>query len=139
MPYFTIIGGVFVAWLILALLVTPHIPYHIEAAIDARSDHFVHVLESTCQTRLEHGNRIDIFTNGDRFYPAMLDAIRQARETSRWSATSSKRANRRSLHRGAQRARPCRRSCDARDGRHRIVWSRSKIGEAEWSSFEILA
>src|SRR5262249_7796771 len=39
------------------------------------------VLESTCQTRLEAGNRVDVFTNGDRFYPAMLDAIRQARET----------------------------------------------------------
>src|SRR3954464_12583485 len=81
MPYLTIIGGVFLAWLILALLFTPHIPYHIEASIAARSDHFVHVLESTCQTRLEHGNRIEIFTNGDRFYPAMLEAIHRARET----------------------------------------------------------
>jgi cardiolipin synthase A/B len=72
---------VFIAWLILALLFTPHIPYHIETAIDARSDHFVHVLESTCQTNLEHGNSADVLTNGDRFYPAMLDAIRQARET----------------------------------------------------------
>jgi cardiolipin synthase len=81
MPYLTIIGGVFLAWLILALLFTPHIPYHIETAIDARSDHFIHVLESTCQTRLEHGNRIEILTNGDRFYPAMLEAIHRARET----------------------------------------------------------
>ena len=81
MLYLTIIGGAFVAWLILAVLFTPHIPYHIQSAIDARSDHCVHVLESTCQTHLEHGNRVDIFTNGDHFYPAMLDAIRQARET----------------------------------------------------------
>jgi cardiolipin synthase len=79
--YLTIIGGAFIAWLILAVLFMPHIPYHIQSAIDARSDHCVHVLESTCQTHLEHGNRVDIFTNGDRFYPAMLDAIRQARET----------------------------------------------------------
>lgn len=81
MLYFTIIGGVFIAWLILAVLFTPHIPYHIQAEVDARSDHFVHVLESTCQTHLEHGNRVEILTNGDRFYPAMLEAIRQARET----------------------------------------------------------
>jgi cardiolipin synthase len=81
MAYLTIIGAVFVAWLILALLFTPHIPYHIESAIDARTDHFVHVLESTCQTHLEHGNRVEILTNGDRFYPVMLDAIRGARET----------------------------------------------------------
>ena len=81
MLYLTIIGGVFLAWFIFALLFMPHIPYHIEAAIDARGDHVVHVLESTCQAHLEHGNRVEILTNGDHFYPAMLDAIRQARET----------------------------------------------------------
>jgi cardiolipin synthase len=81
MLYLTIIGGAFVTWLILAVLFTPHIPYHIEGEIDARSDHFVHVLESTCQTHLQDGNRVDILTNGDNFYPAMLDAIRGARET----------------------------------------------------------
>ncbi len=81
MLYLTIIGGAFVAWLIVATLFTPHIPYHIEEDIDALSDHFVHVLESICQTHLEPGNRVDILTNGDTFYPAMLDAIRQARET----------------------------------------------------------
>src|SRR5436190_23526725 len=49
--------------------------------VDARSDHFMHVLESTGQTHLEHGNRLELLANGDRFYPAMLDAIRSARET----------------------------------------------------------
>jgi cardiolipin synthase len=81
MLYLTIIGGVFISWLILALLFTPHIPYHIEASVDACSDHFVHVLESTCQTHLEQGNRVEVLTNGDCFYPAMVEAIRQARET----------------------------------------------------------
>ena len=81
MLYLTIIGAVFITWLIVTVLFMPHIPYHIESAVDASSDHFVHVLESTCQTHLEHGNRVEIFTNGDRFYPAMLAAIRAARET----------------------------------------------------------
>ena len=81
MLYLTIIGGAFVTWLILAMLFTPHIPYHIEGQIDARSDHFVHVLESTCQAHLQEGNRVDVLTNGDQFYPAMLEAIRNARET----------------------------------------------------------
>ena len=81
MLYLTIIGGAFLAWFVLALLITPHIPYHIQSAIDARSDHFVHVLESTLQAHLEHDNRVEILTNGDHFYPAMLDAIRQAQET----------------------------------------------------------
>jgi len=81
MLYLTIIGGVFVTWLVVALLFTPHVPYHIEAPIDAASDYFIHVLESTCQTHLERGNRVEVFTNGDAFYPAMLDTIRRARET----------------------------------------------------------
>src|SRR3954468_17310650 len=81
MLYLTVIGGAFIAWFVVALLFTPHIPYHIEADVDACSDHFVHVLESTLQTHLQHGNRVEIFTNGDRFYPAMLAAIEGARET----------------------------------------------------------
>jgi len=81
MLYLTIIGGAFITWLIMAMLFTPHIPYHIEAEIDARCDHFVHVLESTCQTHLERGNHVELLANGDRFYPAMLAAIRSARET----------------------------------------------------------
>ncbi len=81
MFYLTLIGGAFVAWLILATLFTPHIPYHIERDLDATSDHFVRVLESACLVTLTSGNRVEVFTNGDRFYPAMLDAIRGARET----------------------------------------------------------
>jgi len=79
--FLTIVGAAFIAWLVLALLFTPHIPYHIEADIDACSDHFIHVIESTCHTHLETGNRVEILTNGDTFYPAMLQAIRGARET----------------------------------------------------------
>jgi cardiolipin synthase len=81
MFYLTIIGGAFITWLILVTLFTPAIPYHIETPIDPRSDHFIHVLESACQTTLERGNTIDIFTNGPAFYPAMIDAIHTARET----------------------------------------------------------
>ena len=81
MLYLTIFGGAFIAWLILVTLFTPAIPYHLEADVDSGSDHFIHLLESACQTTLENGNRIDILTNGTTFYPAMLDAIRAARET----------------------------------------------------------
>ncbi len=81
MLYLTIVGAGFIAWLVLAMLFTPSIPYHVEAPVDPESDHFVHVLESTCHTTLEHCNRIEIFTNGTAFYPAMLDAIHRARET----------------------------------------------------------
>jgi cardiolipin synthase len=81
MLYLTIIGGAFVAWLILVVLFTPHIPYHIEAPVDATSDHFTHVLESTCHTTLEPHNDVKVLTNGDAFYPAMLEAIARAKET----------------------------------------------------------
>lgn len=81
MLYLTIIGGAFVAWLILVVLFTPGIPYYIEEQLDPRSDHFIHVLESTCHTDLEQGNKIEILTNGTTFYPAMLGAIECARET----------------------------------------------------------
>jgi cardiolipin synthase len=81
MLYLTIIGGAFIAWLILVVLFTPHIPYHIEGTIDATSEHFVDVIESTCQTMLAPGNKVDILTDGCAFYPAMLDAIRNARES----------------------------------------------------------
>jgi cardiolipin synthase len=81
MLYLTIIGGAFIAWLILVVLFTPHIPYHIEGDLDATSDHFVRVLESTCLVTLKDGNKVEVFTNGSAFYPAMLDAIRSARET----------------------------------------------------------
>jgi cardiolipin synthase len=81
MLYLTIIGGVFVSWLILAMLFTPHVPYHIEADVDASSEHFIRVIEATCQTHLQEGNRVQILTNADTFYPAMLTAIREARET----------------------------------------------------------
>ena len=77
----TIIGGLFIVWLILVVLFAPHIPYHIEGELDATSDHFVDVIEATCLTTLKDGNRIEILTNGSVFYPAMLDAIRAARET----------------------------------------------------------
>jgi cardiolipin synthase len=81
MGYFTIIGGVFISWLILVLLFAPHIPYHVEASVDPRSEHFIHVLESTCNTTMNQHNKIEILTNGTAFYPAMIDAIRAAKET----------------------------------------------------------
>ena len=81
MLYLTVIGGAFIAWLILVTLFTPHIPYHIERELDATGDHFIRVLESTCLAAITPGNRIEVLTNGDCFYPAMLDAIRGARET----------------------------------------------------------
>jgi cardiolipin synthase len=81
MLYLTIIGGVFITWLLLVVFFTPAIPYHIEEPVDPRGEHFVLMLESTCNTKLHSDNKIDVFTDGTAFYPAMLAAIRCATET----------------------------------------------------------
>ena len=81
MEWLTLIGGVALAWFVLVLLFAPHIPYHIDQEIDATSDHFIHVIESTCNTKIEHHNRIDVLTDGPSFYPAMLGAIQAATES----------------------------------------------------------
>jgi cardiolipin synthase len=42
------------------------------------ADDFLYTLQSTCQAALHHGNHVTVYTNGPRFYPAMLEAIRSA-------------------------------------------------------------
>ncbi len=74
----TVIGGAFAAWLIIVALFAPHLPYHIEADVDAASDHLVQMLEASVQAKMTDGNAVEVLTNGARFYPAMLDAIRSA-------------------------------------------------------------
>jgi cardiolipin synthase len=81
MLYLTLIGAAFIIWLIFVALFTPHIPYHIEANVDSTGEHFIQVLESTLQTTMTRGNRVEVFTDGTSFYPAMLEAINGARET----------------------------------------------------------
>lgn len=81
MLYLTLLGGAFLIWLVAVVLFAPHIPYHLGRGLDASGDHFIHVLESTCLVRLTEGNKVEVFTNGTAFYPAMLETIRSARET----------------------------------------------------------
>ena len=81
MDYLTYVGAAFLVWLVLVLLFAPHIPYKLDAPIDLSSDHFIRMIEAACQGAYKRGNRIDVMTDGPAFYPAMLDAIRGARET----------------------------------------------------------
>jgi cardiolipin synthase len=78
MDWLATAGAVFLAWLILVFLFTPHINYHLAQRTSVHADDFLYTLQSTCQAALHHGNRVDIFTNGPEFYPAMLDAVRSA-------------------------------------------------------------
>lgn len=74
----TLIGLAFVVWLVLVVLFTPRIDYHVTSPLRPDSDDFVRVLQSTCQAAMHRSNRVDVFTNGAQFYPAMRDAIAAA-------------------------------------------------------------
>jgi cardiolipin synthase A/B len=71
----TIIGMGFIIWLALVLLFTPRIDYRVSTPIRPDSDEFLHVIQATCLAAIHYGNRVEIFTNGAQFYPAMRDAI----------------------------------------------------------------
>jgi len=78
MDWLEIAGAVFLAWLVLVFLFTPHINYHLSRRTSVHADDFLYTLQSTCQAALHHGNQVTIYTNGSEFYPAMIDAIRNA-------------------------------------------------------------
>ena len=78
MDWLEIAGAVFLTWLVLVFLFTPHINYHLSRRTSVHADDFLYTLQSTCQAALHHGNQVTIYTNGSEFYPAMLDAISNA-------------------------------------------------------------
>ena len=78
MDWLEIAGAVFLTWLVLVFLFTPHINYHLSRRTSVRADDFLYTLQSTCQAALHHGNQVTIYTNGSEFYPAMIAAIRNA-------------------------------------------------------------
>jgi cardiolipin synthase len=71
----TLIGMGFIIWLALVLLFTPRIDYHVTTPIRPDDRDFLHVIQAICQAAIHAGNRVQIFTNGTQFYPAMRDAI----------------------------------------------------------------
>ncbi len=78
MVWLTVAGGVFLVWLVLVFLFTPGITYHLSRRTSTHAHDFLYTIQSTCQAALHHHNRVEIFTNGAEFYPAMLEAIRGA-------------------------------------------------------------
>lgn len=78
MDWLSTAGALFLVWLVLVFLFTPGINYHLARRTSVHDENFLYTLQSTCQAALHHGNRVEIFTNGQEFYPAMLAAIRSA-------------------------------------------------------------
>ena len=65
-------------WFTFVTLFTPRIDYRVTNPLRPDSDEFVHVVQTTCQAIVHGHNRVEIFTNGAQFYPAMRDAILSA-------------------------------------------------------------
>jgi cardiolipin synthase len=78
MSWLEIAGAVFLIWLVLVFLFTPHINYHLSRRASVHADDFLYTIQSTCQAALHHGNKVTVYTNGSQFYPAMIEAIRSA-------------------------------------------------------------
>ena len=78
MDWWQFVALAFIAWFVLVLLFTPRIDYQVTVPLRPDSDEFVYVLQAACQAAIHHDNRVDIFTTGAQFYPAMRDAILSA-------------------------------------------------------------
>jgi cardiolipin synthase len=81
-----IIGLAFIVWLVLVIFFTPRIDYHVTTPLPPDGDDYLRVIQSSCQASVFPGNRVDIFTNGAQFYPAMRDAISAARASINFEA-----------------------------------------------------
>ena len=81
MVWLSIAFGVFLVWLVVVVLFTPAINYHLSHRTSVHDAGFLYAIQSTCQAMPHHGNRVEIFTNGPEFYPAMLEAIRGATQS----------------------------------------------------------
>jgi len=79
--WWQIIALAFIAWFTLVLLFTPRIDYQVTVPLRPDSDDFIYVLQATCQAAIHRHNRVEIFTNGSQFYPAMRDAILGAEQS----------------------------------------------------------
>jgi cardiolipin synthase len=76
-----VIGGIFVAWLLLSTLFAPHIPYTLHKRLDCASKQFIYSLHHTTLSAVYDNSRFEVLTNASQFYPAMLEAISGAQRT----------------------------------------------------------
>jgi cardiolipin synthase A/B len=79
--WFAFIGGAFVLWLILTTLFTPRMDFKMHKRLDCASKYFIYSLHNTMLTSLHQDSRFAVLTNAEEFYPAMLEAISNARQT----------------------------------------------------------
>jgi cardiolipin synthase len=71
----TLIGLVFVVWLVMVLFFSPRIDYRVTTPLRPDGDDYLRVIQASCQAAIHPGNKVEVLTNGGQFYPAMRDAI----------------------------------------------------------------
>jgi cardiolipin synthase len=107
-----VIGVIVVAWqafLLLMSLFAPSLKYEIESfeAPPIDDERFLKTLEALTDAQVNHGSSITVLTNGEKFYEAELEAIRNARRSVNLEAYIFQRGEvtGRFLHALAERAR----------------------------------
>jgi cardiolipin synthase len=73
------VGIAFLVWFAVVVLFTPRIDYRVTERIPPHSDYFLQVLRISCEAEVHSGNRVEVFIDGHRFYPAMVETIRSSR------------------------------------------------------------
>src|SRR5688572_30552955 len=79
--WLALIGCVFVLWLLIMTLFAPHIPYKLHTGLDCGSKQFIYSLSNVTLASVHHDSRFEVLTNAVQFYPTMLSAIREARQS----------------------------------------------------------
>jgi cardiolipin synthase len=77
----TIIAVGFLLWFVAVLFSTPRIDYTVTQPVRSDSNEFLHVVQTMCQASVYFHNKVEVFTNGGQFYPAMRDSIRAAQRS----------------------------------------------------------
>jgi cardiolipin synthase len=79
--WLALIGCIYVTWLVIMTLFAPHVPYTLYERLDCSSQQFIFSLSNITLSSVHHDSRFDVLTNAVQFYPAMLSAIRGARQS----------------------------------------------------------
>jgi cardiolipin synthase len=81
LQWLALMGFVFLAWFLVVSLFAPHVPYRLHERLDCTSNEFIDSLHTAMLSAVHHGSHFDVLTNATQFYPAMLEAIAQARHS----------------------------------------------------------
>jgi cardiolipin synthase A/B len=81
--YLAIIAILFMGGMLFLALFEPGLPYLVSPppGDPLNSEQYLHTLEALTSAQLSEGNRLEVLTDGRNYYPAQIEAIRQATRT----------------------------------------------------------